>query len=91
MVWLRAVPKAFRGAKYGEGEGPVHMAFLDCTGEEEALVECVFRTADDHTCGHRLDASLLCSGTCLVGMHSIIFLSYYYYTLQTRYSTTIYG
>ena len=59
---LTLVPRLFTYASHGEGDGPIHMAYLDCTGHENSLLDCSYNDAQHHTCGHQEDASLECSG-----------------------------
>ena len=54
------VATAFRHARFGQGEGPIHLDSLQCTGEEESLLDCQHRGIGIHSCGHYEDASVLC-------------------------------
>ncbi|XP_042308854.1 deleted in malignant brain tumors 1 protein-like isoform X2 [Sceloporus undulatus] len=56
------VAKAFGGARYGQGTGPILLKGVNCTGEETSLRECAQSTLDNHSCDHSQDASVECSG-----------------------------
>ncbi|XP_010000081.1 PREDICTED: deleted in malignant brain tumors 1 protein [Chaetura pelagica] len=49
-------------SKYGEGEGPIWLSDLNCTGTERSLSECQARPWGDNICNHVEDASVECSG-----------------------------
>ena len=49
---------------FGEGNGPIHMANLHCTGGEDTLFDCPYDGAGSHTCGHSDDTSIKCAGKC---------------------------
>ncbi|XP_029431283.1 scavenger receptor cysteine-rich type 1 protein M130-like isoform X2 [Rhinatrema bivittatum] len=55
---LRAQGKAF----FGEGNGPVWLSNVKCTGSEIYLWQCRSRTLGHHKCSHREDAGVTCSG-----------------------------
>lgn len=49
------------GAPYGQGQGPVLLKFLVCTGEERSLLECAPDTRfSDDECMHTSDIGLVC-------------------------------
>ena len=54
------VATAFRYPRFGQGEGPIHLDNVQCTGEEESLLDCRHRGIGIHSCGHYEDASVLC-------------------------------
>ena len=61
MITLsHTVATAFRHARFGQGEGPIHLDGLQCTGEEESLLDCRHRGIGIHSCGYYEDASVLC-------------------------------
>lgn len=51
-----------RGARHGEGAGPIWLDEVNCTGTEAALSECQARPWGQHDCVHMEDASVECSG-----------------------------
>ncbi|XP_046760761.1 deleted in malignant brain tumors 1 protein isoform X10 [Gallus gallus] len=50
-----------RGARHGEGAGPIWLDEVNCTGTEAALSECQARPWGQHDCVHMEDASVECS------------------------------
>ncbi|CAI5790767.1 deleted in malignant brain tumors 1 protein-like [Podarcis lilfordi] len=54
--------KAFGGAWFGQGSGPIWLEGLNCTGEEAFLSECPQSPWGEHSCNHSQDASVECSG-----------------------------
>ncbi|XP_010804183.3 neurotrypsin isoform X1 [Bos taurus] len=47
-------------AYFGEGEGPIHMDNVKCTGNERSLADCVRQNIGDHNCRHSEDAGVIC-------------------------------
>ena len=60
MINICLVATAFSNARFGQGEGPILLDDLRCTGEEGSLLECRHRGIGIHSCGHYEDASVLC-------------------------------
>ncbi|NXW37374.1 DMBT1 protein, partial [Phaetusa simplex] len=56
------VISAPRRAYFGEGQGPIWLDNVRCTGTEAALSECRANTWGVHGCEHGEDASVVCSG-----------------------------
>ena len=54
------VATALSNARFGQGEGPIHLDNVKCTGEEESLLDCRHRGVGIHSCGHYEDASVIC-------------------------------
>ena len=54
------VAAALRHARFGQGEGPILLDNLRCTGEEESLLDCHHRGIGIHGCEHYEDASVIC-------------------------------
>uniref|UniRef100_A0A1X7UMK1 SRCR domain-containing protein n=1 Tax=Amphimedon queenslandica TaxID=400682 RepID=A0A1X7UMK1_AMPQE len=52
---------------FGPGVGPILMASVDCTGNEESLIECRTRSCDATTCSHYNDAGVTCERNCTDG------------------------
>ena len=56
-------PRLREYASYGQGNGPIHMANVGCTGEEESIFGCRYVGADSHyNCEHYDDVDLKCAG-----------------------------
>ena len=49
---------AVRGAHFGQGEGPILVDDLRCTGNESNLLDCDYE--DDPNCFHFEDAGVIC-------------------------------
>ncbi|CAN0062780.1 unnamed protein product [Lampetra fluviatilis] len=47
-------------AYFGEGEGPIHLHSVQCSGLEGSLHECVRSPGDPHDCRHSEDAGVIC-------------------------------
>lgn len=45
---------------YGEGSGPVFLGSVACTGVEPRLLECPNSGLEAESCGHSLDAGVVC-------------------------------
>ncbi|XP_061113442.1 deleted in malignant brain tumors 1 protein-like, partial [Conger conger] len=50
-------------AYFGEGNGPITLDDLGCSGSEEALHQCRHRGLGNHNCRHHEDAGVICSGS----------------------------
>ncbi|XP_066883522.1 deleted in malignant brain tumors 1 protein-like [Kogia breviceps] len=48
-------------ARYGQGSGPIVLDDVGCSGHETYLWSCPHRDWNTHNCGHREDASVVCS------------------------------
>ena len=52
---------AVLGGEFGQGDGRIWTADVDCKGEESNIIECnlpVF--GDDHQCSHAMDVGVIC-------------------------------
>ncbi|PIK42106.1 hypothetical protein BSL78_21046 [Apostichopus japonicus] len=45
---------------FGEGYGPI-LGFLDCTGDENYFMDCIYQDWGTTACSHREDVGLICS------------------------------
>ncbi|KAM9803897.1 neurotrypsin [Neosynchiropus ocellatus] len=54
------VAKARSMAYFGEGQGPIHLDNVRCSGSERSLGECAAATGEEHDCRHSEDAGVIC-------------------------------
>ena len=52
---------AFRGARFGQGVGPIFLDQLACRGDEQRVLDCN-SFLGVHTCDHTQDAGIRCIG-----------------------------
>ena len=57
LLYVSVVTNAY----YGQGEGPIWLANLLCTGSEHQLTECTHNGFGSHDCRHHEDGGLVCS------------------------------
>ncbi|KAL6466899.1 hypothetical protein MHYP_G00247030, partial [Metynnis hypsauchen] len=48
-------------AYFGEGEGPIHVDNVKCTGSERSLADCIKQPFGTHNCRHSEDAGVICN------------------------------
>jgi len=53
---------AFRGARFGQGVGPIFLDQLACRGDEQHVLDCN-SFLGVHMCDHTQDAGIRCIGT----------------------------
>ena len=51
---------AFSNARYGEGENPILLDDVECTGFEPSLQQCLHGGIGNNNCGHSEDAGVSC-------------------------------
>ena len=51
---------AFYNAYFSQGTGPIQLDNVQCTGNEQTILQCSHSTIDN--CGHSQDAGIRCSG-----------------------------
>ena len=56
------VLSAPQSARFGQGEGPIWLDDVMCTGSESELSECGHQGIGSHNCGHSEDAGVVCEG-----------------------------
>ena len=54
--------RAFGGARYGRGSGPIYLDDVWCSGHEDRLDLCDHGGWENHDCRHHEDASVVCVG-----------------------------
>uniref|UniRef100_A0A3Q4HV68 SRCR domain-containing protein n=1 Tax=Neolamprologus brichardi TaxID=32507 RepID=A0A3Q4HV68_NEOBR len=57
--------KATQSAHFGERTGDIWLNEVSCSGSESSLADCQHRGFGTHSCGHREDAGVICSGETL--------------------------
>ncbi|XP_042247333.1 scavenger receptor cysteine-rich type 1 protein M130-like [Thunnus maccoyii] len=50
-------------AFFGQGQGPIWLDDVDCSGNETSLLHCRRPSFGENNCGHGEDASVICSAT----------------------------
>lgn len=82
MHIFRKTSKAFGGATYGQGSGPVWLDNVKCMGTETSIEECSHNSWGSHNCYHWKDVSI----SCLPFTGQGVFQRFYELTLkQIRY------
>ncbi|XP_051801899.1 deleted in malignant brain tumors 1 protein [Acanthochromis polyacanthus] len=49
-------------ARFGQGNGPIWLDDVQCSGNESLITNCTHRGFGVHNCGHDEDASAICNG-----------------------------
>ncbi|CAH2321870.1 neurotrypsin-like [Pelobates cultripes] len=60
QLGYRGLAKARTMAYFGEGQGPIHLDNVDCSGSENTLAECNKQDSGIHNCWHNEDAGVIC-------------------------------
>ena len=71
MLNLSAATAAPRYAAFGEGRGPSWLGYVQCTGNENALLDCPHDGLGNHYCGQYRGAGVVC-GSAVTGSKQII-------------------
>ncbi|MBM4320418.1 MAG: VWA domain-containing protein [Deltaproteobacteria bacterium] len=62
QLGLGAPLRATNNSSFGNGEGPIWMDNVQCTGNELRLADCPFNGWGVHNCDHATDAGVVCAG-----------------------------
>ena len=65
LYMIAATP--FGAARFGQGEGPIVLDDLRCTGNETDILSCPYTL--NHNCVHNEDAGVRCTNVISAGMH----------------------
>ncbi|MFT7805964.1 neurotrypsin [Arapaima gigas] len=60
QLGFTGVSKARSLAYFGEGQGPIHLDNVRCSGKEASLGECAAEGPGSHDCRHSEDAGVIC-------------------------------
>ncbi|KAK5853477.1 hypothetical protein PBY51_014624 [Eleginops maclovinus] len=63
QLGFTGVAKARSMAYFGEGQGPIHLDNVRCSGSETSLGQCAAVGQDGHDCRHSEDAGVICDYT----------------------------
>ena len=57
---------AHQMAFFGPGVGPIVLKGVDCTGNEDHLLDCPTSNQQDLNCTHSRDAAVSCARMCII-------------------------
>ena len=64
--FISSIPDAeamkLTGLRFNEVNGSIYLDEVNCTGEENQLLECRHNGIGDHDCSHYQDAGVRCTG-----------------------------
>ncbi|XP_028650989.2 neurotrypsin isoform X1 [Erpetoichthys calabaricus] len=60
QLGFEGLSKARSMAYFGEGQGPIHLDNVKCSGHEQTLRQCEAQEQDKHNCRHSEDAGVIC-------------------------------
>ena len=77
MLGYAGAYSAAGGAAFGEGEGDILLADVDCQGDETAIVDCPHSDFLDNACTHSQDVGVVCAlaGRRLYYTYLLLFLA----------------
>ena len=67
---------ALRSAHYGEGNIPILLANVSCTGDESSLTKCKHNGIGIHDCEHLEDVAVDCFGMFILQNYTIYIIVY---------------
>ena len=73
---------------YGMGRGPIFLDDVDCSGDEERLIDCEHNGISVHDCYHFEDAGVNCS---LRGIYLTTHTSYGFLCFKLRFALAFLG
>ena len=59
-MYSRRGSEVVPGAGFGRGSGPIHLAYLTCTGTENSVLECTGGHVGAGFCDHKDDVGVRC-------------------------------
>ena len=60
LHWGSTGALSYSSAYFGQGSGPIQLDNVQCSGNEQNLLNCTHLTV--HNCGHYEDAGVACPG-----------------------------
>ena len=73
LILIIADSTAIHYAGFGRGEGPIHMVYVGCSGNESQLLGCSHNGTENYYCSHYEDAGVNCSSTLGQAYASVIY------------------
>ena len=88
LVYPSAPTPTIRAA-FGEGEGPIFLDSIACTGSEVSLQLCRHEGVGSHNCGHNEDSGVICTPDGNFDVNVCLILCLPFQCLCTFYNTII--
>ena len=60
ICFISLVPDALPASGYGDGDGPILLDNLNCSGDEESLKDCPHDGVGQHSCTRQEIAGVVC-------------------------------